>query len=126
MISQWLPGLPALTVAGPTFEDPRGQANVPVAVATIRQQASPATKAAKSAPPMPQRQVQRFWGGTPARAWSTCWPQPVQVILLQRLQTAGLHIGTLLSGWGCGDNTPWGISVPLGDAGGRQITARPG
>jgi hypothetical protein len=40
----------------------------------------------------PQWQVQRFSGGTLARAWPTCWPQPVQVILPQRLQTAGLHI----------------------------------
>ena len=35
----------------------------------------------------------RFSGGTLARAWSMCWPQPVQVILVQRLQTAGLHMG---------------------------------
>jgi len=35
----------------------------------------------------------RFSGGTLVRAWSMCWPQPVQVILVQRLQTAGLHMG---------------------------------
>ena len=34
MISRWLLQLAAPTVVDPTFEDPRGRANVPVAAAT--------------------------------------------------------------------------------------------
>ena len=41
-------------------------------------------------------QAQRCSAGTPASACSTCWPQPRQVVLPQREQGAGLHIGGVI------------------------------
>jgi len=42
--------------------------------------------------------VRRRSGGTFASAWATCSPQPVQVILPQWRQQAGLRIGRSFAG----------------------------
>jgi hypothetical protein len=39
---------------------------------------------------------QRWVVGTDRMTWSTCWPQPAQVVLPQLLQVAGRHMGVLL------------------------------
>ena len=38
-------------------------------------------------------QSQRWLRGTPLMTWSTCWPQPDQVVFEQLRQVVGRHIG---------------------------------
>jgi hypothetical protein len=64
-----------------------------------------------------QRQVQRRSAGTEAITWSTCWPQPDQVILPHTRQRAGLHMRTSIllgkcPGWLSPRPYPGGYSAP--------------
>src|SRR5690625_1574480 len=45
---------------------------------------------------------QRWARGTSRMTWSTCWPQPAQVVLPQVRQVTALHIGNVLPGGGGG------------------------
>jgi hypothetical protein len=56
-----------------------------------------------------RRQAQRRSAGTEAITWSTCWPQPDQVILPQERQGAGRHMRTSSRRGECAENTPGGI-----------------